>query len=335
MSVGFIGGKFLPLHLGHVFAIVSASNQCDELYIVLSHSEKRDRELCAEGEIKYIPSSIRLSWLGELTSNMSNVKIIDVKDLFGDSDYDWEDGANKIKNKIGKPIDFIFSSENSYEEIFDKLYPGSKHIVIDNDRSVYNISATKIRNNIYHNWDMLPNFVKSFFTKKVVVVGTESCGKTTLVQNLAKIYNTTFVEEFGREICLKYNNQLTVDIFSHIAYGHKVSEYNRLQNANKFLFIDSEALITKYYLNMYTGTDNELYESMAKLQDYDLWIYLEPDIEWVDDGLRFQGDSKSRVNNNLTLKELLHKNGIEFVSIDGNYQERFNKSIKLINELVK
>ncbi|MEK3854974.1 adenylyltransferase/cytidyltransferase family protein [Cytobacillus sp. FSL H8-0458] len=41
MTVGFIGGKFLPLHLGHVYAIVQATSIVDELYVVLSHSELR------------------------------------------------------------------------------------------------------------------------------------------------------------------------------------------------------------------------------------------------------------------------------------------------------
>ena len=39
------------------------------------------------------------------------------------------------------------------------------------------------------------------YIKKVCVVGTESCGKTTLVRNLATYFNTTHVEEAGRYIC--------------------------------------------------------------------------------------------------------------------------------------
>lgn len=335
MTTGFIGGKFLPLHLGHVYAIVSASNQCDELYVVLSHSKKRDKELCVRDGIKYMPYDIRLSWLGELTSNMENVKVIDIEDKCGDLDYDWEDGAAKIKAKIGKKIDCVFSSEQSYESIFNKLYPESKHIIVDCDRANYKISATEIRRNLYDNWNMLPVFVKTFFTKKIVVVGTESCGKSTLVRNLAKVYNTSFVEEYGRTICEKYNNQLTDNMFSHIAYAHKVEEYKQLQSSNKLLFIDSEVLTTKYYYNMYMDSDNELYETMATLQDYDLWLYLEPDVKWVNDGIRFQGEEDIRQTNNKIFKNLLLRNGVKFESMSGTYQERFMKSIKLINEILK
>lgn len=146
MTTGFIGGKFLPLHLGHVNAIIQASNLCDKLYLILSHSKIRDKLLCEKGNIKYIPFEIRLSWLRILAKKLPNAKVIHVEDFYeSDNSYNWEEGAIKIKKLIGEKIDFIFSSENSYSEIFEKLYPDSKHIVIDNERSFYNISATKIR----------------------------------------------------------------------------------------------------------------------------------------------------------------------------------------------
>ena len=39
--VGMIGGKYLPLHRGHVESILKAYTMCDELYIVLSYNEER------------------------------------------------------------------------------------------------------------------------------------------------------------------------------------------------------------------------------------------------------------------------------------------------------
>ena len=75
-TVGFIGGKFLPFHLGHVYVILAASNYVDELYVVLSSSKNRDKELCERDGIKYIPAEARLSWLGESLNNIENVKHI-------------------------------------------------------------------------------------------------------------------------------------------------------------------------------------------------------------------------------------------------------------------
>ena len=74
--VGFIGGKFLPFHMGHVYVILSASNYVDELYVILSSSKNRDRELCERDGIKYIPAEVRLSWLGQSLNNLDNIKIL-------------------------------------------------------------------------------------------------------------------------------------------------------------------------------------------------------------------------------------------------------------------
>lgn len=339
-SVGFIGGKFLPLHMGHVYAITKAACLCDELYVVLSYSKNRDAVLCKDSKVKEMPHEIRLRWLCQLTKDMENVRVIKVEDEY-DSDevYNWEEGARQIKKAIGKPINYIFSSENSYEEIFSRLYPEAKHVIIDSSRDRYPISATRIRaEGVYRHWEMLPEFVKPYFIKKVVIVGTESCGKSTLTRYLAKLYNTNYVEEYGRTICEElggYDGILTKDIFSHIAYNHKVLEYDAYKKANKVVFIDTEAIVTQYYSELCLGERNPLMDIVAENQEYDLWIYLEPDVQWVNDGLRIYGDEKIRQENNLKLKEMLKSRNIQFVSMSGTYIERLSKSIELVNHLLE
>jgi len=95
MTVGFYGGKFLPLHLGHVYAIIQASTMVDELYVVLSHSENRDKELCKNTNIDYIESRVRFRWLHQLVKDMEHVKVLAVEDSNGDKDYNWHEGAFK------------------------------------------------------------------------------------------------------------------------------------------------------------------------------------------------------------------------------------------------
>lgn len=332
--VGFIGGKFLPFHQGHIYAIIAASNQVDELYVVLSSSKNRDKELCEKDGIKYIPAEVRLSWLGESLNNINNAKIIHIEDESWDSDYDWEEGVKMIKKAIGKPIDYVFSSENNYNEYFKKYYPDSKHIVVDDKRKTVTISATEMRKNLYDNWNKLPNCVRSYFTKKVAIVGTESCGKTMLTQKLAKFYNTSYVEEVGRNYCKKYSNQLRPEMFNLIAMEHFLLQIKKSEESNKVLFIDSEAIITQYYLEMYfKGGKSELIEQIIKLQAYDLIIYLEPDVKWVKDGLRFAGEEQERIKNNKKLKNMFKERGINFISINGNYDERFNKARILLDKL--
>jgi HTH-type transcriptional regulator, transcriptional repressor of NAD biosynthesis genes len=333
-TIGFIGGKFLPFHLGHVYAIISASNQVDKLYVVVSSSRNRDREICERDGIKYISSETRLSWIGESLNNLDNIEIIHVEDDQWDDNYDWEQGANIIKKAIGKPIDVVFSSEDTYNEYFKKYYPDSKHVVIDDKRNTVTISATEMRRNLYDNWDKLPNCVRSYFTKRVAIVGTESCGKSTLSKKLAKFYNTEYVHEVGRDYCEKYSNQLTFEMFDRLAMEHFLLQVEKSEESNKVLFIDSEAVITQYYLDMYLNVKKSpLVEEIIKLQDYDLIIYLEPDIKWVKDGFRFAGDKDVRKENNEKLKKMFKDRKIPFVCVNGDYTERFAKSKKLVDDL--
>jgi HTH-type transcriptional repressor of NAD biosynthesis genes len=335
-TVGFLGGKFLPFHLGHVYMIVAASNMVDELYIILSSSKNRDRELCERDGIRYIPAEVRFSWIGESVNNLENVKLINIEDEHWDYDYDWEEGANQIKKAIGKPIDYVFSSEKSYDKYFEKYYPNSKHVVIDGLRKTVTISATEMRKNIYDNWDKLPTCVRSYFTKKVAIVGTESCGKSTLTKKLAKFYNTNYVQEVGRDYCERYSDRLIPEMFENIAMEHFLLQKKKSEESNKVLFVDSEATVTQFYLNKYfPGKKSKLIEEIIKLQNYDLVIYLEPDVKWVDDGLRYEGNEKIRKENNELMRSMFNERNIPFVSVSGDYTERFNKARSLVDGLFR
>ncbi|MDQ0971683.1 HTH-type transcriptional repressor of NAD biosynthesis genes [Neobacillus niacini] len=339
MTIGFIGGKFLPLHLGHVYAIVHASTIVDELYVVLSHSELRDRELCQDTKMNYIPAQIRLRWLSQLTKEMPHVKVISIEDHQDNDNYDWAQGAQLIKSKIGKPINYVFSSEIQNNDIFKELYPNSRHKLIDPLRSQVNIAATTIRTEgVFKHWEFIPDFVRPYFVKKIVVVGTESCGKSTLIRNLAKIYNTTYATEYGRTLCEELggcDGIMVKEDYQRIAYGHKMEEFKAIEKANKLVFIDTEAIVTQFYSNLYNDEHQAVLDEIAKLQDYDLWLFLEPDVKWVDDGLRVHGEESAREQNNQHLKTLLNKHHIDFKVLSGNYERRLKEAIQYIEKVIQ
>jgi HTH-type transcriptional regulator, transcriptional repressor of NAD biosynthesis genes len=107
---------------------------------------------------------------------------------------------------------------------------------------------------VFKHWEFIPDFVRPYFIKKIVVVGTESCGKSTLTRNLAKIYNITYVEEYGRTLCEELggcDGIMVKEDYQRIAYGHKVEEFKAIEKANKLVFIDTEAIVTQFYSNLY------------------------------------------------------------------------------------
>ena len=57
------------------------------------------------------------------------------------------------------------------------------------------MSSTELRKNPYKHWDWIPQIAKPYFVKKVLLVGGESVGKSTLTINLANRFNTNYIDE--------------------------------------------------------------------------------------------------------------------------------------------
>lgn len=333
-TIGMYGGSFNPLHLGHVNDIIMAANQCDKLYIVLSISD----------DSKEIDHKERFRWLKNITSNMENVEVFEIFSSNTKKDtYDWQTGAEDIKKYINEPIDIVFAGDDyKGKNLWETLYEESKIIYFP--RQEIPISSTMIRTNPYQYFDYLSPCVKEYYTKRICIIGTESCGKSTLVRNLAKAYNTSYVEEAGRTICDAaggIDNMQKYHYFQ-ILFEHKIKELEALQKANKVLFIDTDALITLYYYQLGfqdNEEDNKNFETLATsisaLNHYDLYLFLEPDVAWVQDGTRTYGDDAIRIENNNKLKKIFNENKIAYQIITGSYQDRYIKAKELVNELLK
>lgn len=336
-KIGMYGGKFIPVHMGHVYAMIKASTMVDELHVIVSYDEEYEKEHYYHSpHMAPIPYKMRLRWWKQITRDLPHVHVHAIYEPQTGQFSDWELGAEKIKAVIGKTIDTVFSSEHGYGDYFEKLYPEAEHIIIDGAREAYPISATKIRTEgpLKH-WEMLPEVVRPYFVKKVVVVGTESCGKSTLVKNLATLYNTAHVEEWGRTYYERLGTYETLESdFPEIAFEHQYQIKEQLKKANKLLFVDTEALVTQFFSIAYEGKRQSVLSEIAKLQQFDLWLFLEPDVDWVDDGTRVFGEEKIRQTNNSILKSLLEEAGIHAVSITGNFQERLEKALQEVNQLL-
>lgn len=329
-NVGMYGGSFNPLHMGHVDCIIRAANMCKALYIVLSIGHNR-------GEID---GRIRYRWIYQLTKHIGNVKIITLEDeAASKAEYDekyWQSDADKVKAAVGKPIDVVFCGSDYDENSFwNKCYPESKlYIFPRND-----ISSTEIRKNPYAHWDWIPNIAKPYYVKKVLLMGGESTGKSTLTINLANRFNTNYIDEAGRDISERSGTDMMMlsEDFTEILLQHKLNEIKAIEHSNKVIFEDTDALITQFFMGFLEDPGIEknkaLSDAIDALNSYDLILFMEPDVEFVQDGDRSEEIRDNREKYSDQIKDLILSHGKRFVIVSGSYEERYEKAITEVNRL--
>ena len=135
---------------------------------------------------------------------------------------------------------------------------------------------------------------------KVVLFGPESTGKTTLSIQLAKHYNTVWVEEYARPYLQKVWNQerrtcAPKDIMP-IAYGQIELENRLAKRADKILICDTDLLETKVYSEeYYGGYVDPLLEEAVEESSYDLYLLTYIDTPWEPDDLRDRPEQRMEV----------------------------------------
>lgn len=333
-KVGMYGGSFDPLHIGHIHDIIKASSICEELYVIISWCDGREST----------SKELRYRWILNSTRHLPNVKIILMEDKAVskeeyNTNYYWEKGAKDIKNAIGKPIDVVFCGDDYYgTNRFESLYcPESK--VIYFERKEVPISSTEIREWASNHWDYIPNVCKSYYTRKVLIVGGESTGKSTLVQNLALAYNTNFVSEVGRDTCAYAGGEkyMTVDDLYENLLKQRINVDEAAKSSNRILFVDTDALTTKFYVNFlldetspHAKLCNELALAIHNINKWDLVLFLEPTVDFVQDGTRSEEIASDREKYSNQIKALLQENGVRYTCLDGDYLDRFVKAKSII-----
>ncbi len=320
--------KGYPVHNGHLYLIDTASENCDVLNVILSHNKSQD-----------IPGEIRYNWLKEIYKNNDNVNIFHFDD--GDMpQYDYEcetldefygHWVPKVYS-IVSGLDVVFSSEN-YGDDFAR-YLGVEHFLVDKERITIPTSGTSIRENPFNSWEYLPDVVKLYFTKRIVVMGPESVGKSTLTSSLARHFNTNYVEEYGRFVYEMNGNCIYKDDFIPISQGRQDIEDYEITMSNKLLFCDTEDLTTYIFLKMFCDDYQEeekwFLNTLKEKENYDLYILLKPDCEAVQDGTRSFLDERE-IHYKIIRNELINRK-CNFIEVGGDWDNRLNESVEYINK---
>lgn len=302
-----------------------ALSACDFLTVLVCCSDKEP-----------VAETVRKNWIEKTFASVENLEV---------------KGFNYSEGKL--PNTSVSSEEVSklWAEKFEELLPGYdlvitseaygdyvaqfmgiKHLVFDMDRQLLPVSATAVRNDLFANWQYLPASVKPDLAIKVVILGTESTGKSTLTERLALHYNCSAVTEAGRDL-IDDSNSFSPEDLHLVANEHARRIDEAYSGKSPLIIIDTDIHITQSYARFTFGKTLEVSDSIRNSNKADLYLYLNNDATYVQDGTRLEETDRNALDR--SHREILKENNIEYVEIDGSWEQRFIKATGYIDLLVK
>ena len=317
-KVAVVFGTFAPLHQGHIDLIQRAKRQCDRVCVIVS-GYKGDR-----GEEVGLPLQKRFRYIREGFSNdeLTQIYKLDETEL-PRYPLGWEPWLKTALETIqydSKREDLVFFvGEKTYQEELE-----ARGFEARLQERQFGISGTLIRENPSKYWKYIAQPFRRQFTKKVLIMGSASNGKTTLAKDLARFYDAPVSLEYAREYQIRNNvrdDELTPKDYYYLLLG-QYDQTSKLidSSANRGLVIaDTNSLVTKGYYDYYmevegpetsmTDTFDNLFVSILAKEKWDLILFVQPIGSYVNDGFRdmTMADDEIRTSFSNHLDHLRHQ----------------------------
>ena len=363
-TIGIVFGSFAPLHQGHLDLIMRAKKENDGGAIVIVCGYDGDK-----GE-PMMPHSRRYRYVREFFADDDLVAVYSINDTeLGLDNYPngWDGWLKEFENIWDKatewnqePSGFCYKPNRMWyvgDENYANDLDEREELVTLVDRVAENpICATMIRNNPIKNWDKITFPFRRVFSTNILICGTASEGKTTMVADLGKYFNAPYSYEFARE----YMRESCVidwelDGADYIAflegqYNLNKKLINSTANHGVF-FADTDSMVTRMYAEYYAKDDScaltqEEFEKVAVIADeltrkskWDKIYLLCPHGSFVDDHERFM--AHSGMKERLELFEILCKNiknsgnWDKVTILNGGYWNNFKKIVDDVKEIIE
>jgi NadR type nicotinamide-nucleotide adenylyltransferase len=277
----------MPLHKGHELVLDLAFSDCEKVTIVVY-------DTTVTGHSLDMPISKRIDWLEHLYPDAE--AIVPIRDYIFDGSNDEPRHAQTYADQL-----------------------------VDVDRTIYPCSGTQIRNDLYENKMFVHPYVYASLIQRVVFVGTESTGKSTLARAMAEEHNTAWVHEYGRELWEAQNLQGSFSDMLKIGREQLRREDICALYAKDYLFCDTNAWTTyQWSLMAYGKADPRLRKLAADRMKSYQWVVCDNDFGWIQDGTR-ELDGQKSIDFHKQQLDDLDDWGIHYVTVGGSIEFRIEQ----------
>ena len=356
-DVGVVFGSFAPLHQGHLDLIMRAKkeNSGGAIVVVCGYDGDKGKPM--------MPHAKRYRYVREFFADDDLVAVYAVNDTelwlekYPNGWIGWMKEFEKIYAKatgITGSRTWYVGDEIYYKDLIEMW--GEKAVLVD--RKADNpISATMIRQNPIKYWDKIALPFKRVFSINILITGTASEGKSTLVTDLGKYFNAPHSYEWARgymaESCISDWELDSADFLAFLEgqYNLNKKKINSSGN-NGIFFADTDSLVTNMYSQYYSKdkdfalSEEEYNEKIrpvayeyAKKSRWDKIFLVVPHGIFVDDHTRFMAHAGMKERQELfeILKQSLIDVGDwdKVTILDGSYYENFMTVVNYVKEIEK
>ncbi len=187
--------------------------------------------------------------------------------------------------------------------------------------------------------------------KKIVIIGPESTGKSTLSKQLAAHYKTLWCPEYARQYLLKYGTSYTYDDLLTIAKGQLSLEDKHVQMVKQamvndqssqlttpnspLLFIDTDMYVMKVWCEYVFGKCHQFILDQIVERKYHFYLLCNTDLPWTKDELREYPAEEPRKELFNIYKDILINQPVPWIEISGKNEERLQKAINAVDGLIE
>jgi HTH-type transcriptional regulator, transcriptional repressor of NAD biosynthesis genes len=322
-KMGLTLGKFAPFHKGHEELFDAALSEMDKLIILIYEADETE-----------IPLSVRARWLRNLYPQAEVIEAWDGPQQVGDTAEIKAMHEKYILKKLdGRKITHFYSAEFYGHHVSQALGAIDRRLT----RMQPPISGTMIRTNPFKYRSFMEPLVYHDLITKVVFLGAPSTGKSTIAKQLAVELNTVFMPEYGREYWEKNQvaRRLEPGQLVEIAEGHIRREDQLTLDANRYIFVDTNAITTYMFALDYHGLALPQLELLALKAStrYDLIFLCADDIPY-DNTWDRSGEVKRYVFQKKIIADLKERR-LPYIELKGDLNDRVSIVKKVLEKFNK